>query len=145
MISMRASECAAGSEKKDIQIFIGIFVCYGIAEKRYDAQNADAFLFTLKLISDPTRFQMLRELCDNHSYGQELAQSFTCTRSAMYYHLEKLMDNGLIDQEITGYRMLYTLNKQNVYDKFNAMRDYILKGWKPEDDEKKAEVEEEKE
>ncbi len=145
MVTMRASECADGSEKKDIQIFIGIYVCYGIAEKRGDAQNPDAFLFTLKLISDPTRFQIMRELCDKRSYGQELAQSFNCTRSAMYYHLEKLMDNRLIDQQITGYRMLYTLNKQNVYDKFNAMRDYILKGWKPEDDENKAEVEAEKE
>ena len=135
MVSMCASPSAADPEKKDIQLFLGIYVYFGIAEKMSEAKSPDAFLYTLKLISDPTRFSMLHDLCDKHSYGQELAQSFNCTRSAMYYHLEKLTGNRLIDQEITGYRMLYTLNKRNVYDRFNAMRDYILNGWKPEDEE----------
>ncbi len=141
LVSMIASPSMGDPEKKDVQIFLGIYVCFGISKNGSEVTGPDAFLYTLKLISDPTRFSMLHDLCDKHSYGQELAQSFNCTRSAMYYHLEKLTGNNLITQEVTGYRMLYTLNKRTVYDKFNAMRDYILNGWKPEDDEQNKDEE----
>ena len=143
--SISATTNTDNNEKIDIQVFLGIHSYFIIGGKGNKVEDPDAFLNTLKLISDPTRFNMLHDLCDNNSYGQELAQKFKCTRSAMYYHLEKLFENRLIDREITCYRMLYSLNKRNVYNKFNAMRDYILKGWKPEDDENKAEGEEEKE
>lgn len=133
--SMAATTNTENPGKMDIQMFLGIYAYFHISSNEGRLESPDAFLYTLKLISDPTRFNMLHELCDRNSFGQELAQKFRCTRSAMYYHLEKLFENRLIDREITCYRMLYSLNKRNVYDKFNAMRDYILNGWKPEDEE----------
>ncbi|MBR0135095.1 MAG: winged helix-turn-helix transcriptional regulator [Clostridia bacterium] len=141
MVSMCVCTRTDDSEKVDIQLFIGVYVCVRLAQEQNSFTSPEAYLYTLKLISDPTRFSVLHELCDKSSYGQELAQKFKCTRSAMYYHLEKLDENHLIVQEITGYRMLYTLDKRSVYDKFNAMRDYILNGWKPEDDEKNKDEE----
>ena len=41
----------------------------------------------------------------------------------------------MIELRSSEYRMLYTMNKRNVYDKLNSLRDYLLNGWKPEDDE----------
>lgn len=96
----------------------------------------------LKLLSDPTRFKILHDLCSRQSYGQELADRFGGARSAMYYHLEKLFGIGLLEMEMTEYRNLYTMNKQAVYDKMNAIRDYLLDGWKPEPKQEKEEKEE---
>ena len=88
----------------------------------------------MKMLSDPTRFKVLHELCDRESYGQELADKYGGARSAIYYQLDKLLSFNLIDLKMTEYRNLYTMNKQNVYDKMNAIRDYLLNGWKPEDE-----------
>ena len=100
-----------------------------------DFGKPEKHLILLKNISDPTRFNILHDMCDNEAFGQELAEKYMTTRSAMYYHLEKLMGIGLIELRSSDYRMLYTMNKRNVYDKLNALRDYLLNGWKPEDDE----------
>lgn len=126
-----------------VKIEIGVYTVSLV--RKANTGNPNDHLYFLKLISDPMRFNVLHDMCDKYTYGLELAEKYKTTRSAMYYHLEKLLGNGLITLKSTDYRMLYTINKRNVYDKLNAMRDYILKGWKPEDDEKKAEVEEEKE
>ena len=113
------------------RIIIGIYINTFIELRGKDG-NAEVHLQMLKMLSDPTRFKVLHELCDRESYGQELADKFGGARSAIYYHLEKLLGYGLVDLQMTEYRMLYTMNKQNVYDKMNAIRDYLLNGWKPE-------------
>lgn len=86
----------------------------------------------LKMLSDQTRFNILHELCDRQTYGQELADKFGGARSAIYYHLERLLSFGLLDLEMTEYRMLYTMNKEAVFDKLTALRDFLVNGWKPE-------------
>lgn len=115
------------------RLIIGIYIntMYEIGRK---TNNSNAHVQLLKMLSDQTRFNILHELCGRQSYGQELADNFGGARSAIYYHLEKLLGYGLVDLEMTEYRMLYTMNKQNVYDKMNAIRDYLLNGWKPEDE-----------
>ncbi|MBR0156550.1 MAG: helix-turn-helix transcriptional regulator [Clostridia bacterium] len=114
------------------RIIIGIYINTLI--ELIGKNNSPApHLNMLKILSDPNRFNILHELCHRQSYGQELADKFGGARSAIYYHLEKLLGYGLIDLEMTEYRMLYTMNKQAVYDKMNAIRDYLLDGWKPGD------------
>ena len=54
----------------------------------------------------------------------------------MYYHIEKLMSIGLVDCKVTEYKMLYTMNKLNVYNQLTAFRDALLQGWKPDDEER---------
>ena len=114
------------------RIILGIYI-NTLIELRKKANNADIHIQLLKMLSDSTRFKLLHELCNRQTFGQELADKFGGARSAIYYHLEKLLGCGLIDLEMTEYRMLYTMNKQNVYDKMNAIRDYLLDGWKPGD------------
>ena len=99
------------------------------------SDKPDPHIDLLKKISDPMRFNILHDMCDKETYGQELAEKYHTTRSAMYYHLEKLMGEGLIQLRSSDYRMLYTMNKRNVYNKLNALRDYLTNGWKPEDEE----------
>ena len=115
---------------RKILIIVGVTISL-LARRQLSDEKPDEHINLLKLISDPTRFNVLHDMCDKYTYGLELAEKYKTTRSAMYYHLEKLMGVGLIDLKSTDYRMLYTMNKQNVYDKMTAMRDYLLNGWKP--------------
>jgi len=121
---------AIKSEDGRLDIIVGVYVGTAL-EMRRNGIGITGINRLLKLLSDPTRFAVLHELCGKYSYGLELAEKFGGTRSAMYYHLEKLAGFGLIELKMTDYRMLYTMNKQQVYDKLTAMRDYLLDGWKP--------------
>lgn len=114
----------------DIHIYMGIFG-HKMLELRKNEDNTEIHLNLLKLLSDGTRFKALHEMCDNYSYGQELAEKLGGSRNAMYYHLEKLMGYGLIVLKVTDYRMLYTMNKQYVYEKLTALRDFLVNGWSP--------------
>ncbi len=114
------------------RIIIGLYL-NSLYILRTDEKDPSNHVKLLKLLSDPTRFSILHELCDRRSFGQELADKYGGARSAMYYHLEKLFGMGLLDMEMTEYRNLYTMNKQAVYEKMTAMRDYLVNGWKPEE------------
>ncbi|MBQ7061045.1 MAG: winged helix-turn-helix transcriptional regulator, partial [Clostridia bacterium] len=125
-----------GKESPDVRrhiVTIGIFTP-SMLRYRMKNRNARECLNLLKMVSDPTRFNILYDMCDNYVYGRELAEKYGTTGRAMYYHLEKLMGIGLITLKTTDYRMLYTLNKRYVYDSFNAVRDYLLRDWKPLED-----------
>ena len=115
------------------RIIMGFFVDRLLHSRSLTA-TADNHISLVKALSDGTRFMALYSLRNRYSFGQELADEFGGTRNAMYYHLEKLMGIGLIDCKVTEYRMLYTMNKQNVYDKLTALRDFLVDGWKPEDE-----------
>ena len=117
-----------------VRIMFGA-IAFFVLRFRSGQINADEYLVLLKLISDPTRFKVLHDLCDKSSFGLELAEKYNTSRGTMYYHLDKLRELGLIDLNSGEYRMLFTMNKQNVYDKLNAIRDYLLNGWKPDDAE----------
>ena len=122
------------------KLIIGIYVNTAF-ELRQRNDNDYNHIKLLKMLSDQTRFNILHDLCGRQSYGQELADKYGGARSAIYYHLEKLLGFGLIDLEMTEYRNLYTMNKQNVYDKMNEIRDYLLDGWKPEAKQEEAQAE----
>ncbi len=114
------------------QIFIGTFVptLYRIRKNKSSIETHAEFL---KILSDSTRLKALYALCNDYSYGQELAERIGGTRNAMYYHLDKLFGYGLVTRKETEYRTLYTMNKKNVYDRLTALRDFLVDGWKPED------------
>ena len=121
------------SEKGKYTVFLGILVPIGLYQNEM-AINIEALVSTIKVLGDETRIHILHELCDNYSYGQKLAEMFGGTPNAIYYHLEKLTYCELLDCQATDYRMLYTMNKKNVYNRLTALRDYLLNGWKPEDE-----------
>ena len=120
-----------------VRIFSGIYMNHVVGSRNNQLQ-IDSFVPMLKALSDGTRLKALKEMLDKYSFGQELAEKLGGSRNAMYYHLEKMVSIGLIDCKVTEYRMLYTMNKRNVYDKLTALRDFLVDGWKPEDEDRKA-------
>ncbi|MBR4636346.1 MAG: helix-turn-helix transcriptional regulator [Clostridia bacterium] len=133
----------AANKKNTLEFYRFIIGVYynTLLELRRQRGNPGVHIQLLKMLSDQTRFNILHDLCGKQSYGQELADKYGGARSAIYYHLDKLLSFNLIDLKMTEYRNLYTMNKQNVYDKMNAIRDYLLNGWKPEAKQEEAQTE----
>lgn len=135
--------CAEDSESP-LHIYLGVYALK-VLELRGSKENILVYINLIKALSDNTRFKALYEMQNKYSYGQELAEMLGSSRNAMYYHLEKLLSIGLIELKMTDYRMLYTMNKKAVYDKLTALRDFLVGGWTPGDDERQEdEPEEEK-
>ena len=95
-------------------------------------RDLEQHLSILKIMSDGTRLKALYSMCGRYSYGQELASMLGGSRNAMYYHLEKMLAYGLVDCKPSEYRTLYTMNKENVYNKLTELRDFLVDGWTPE-------------
>lgn len=119
-------------EDVDYELLFGSFVDVFAHYRRLN-RDPETLLALLKVITDSTRFKVLHELCDKSSYGLELAEKYGITRNAMYYHLEKLSDCGLVETAFNDRRMLHTMDKRAVFEKLTALRDYLVNGWKPED------------
>lgn len=114
-------------------IMLGVFG-YRIFIPKYDQVSEDRFVYMLKALSEVTRLRVLHSLCDEYSYGQKLAEQYNSTPNALYYHLDKLLSCGLVEIKETEYRTLYTMNKRAVYKNLTDLRDYLVNGWKPEDE-----------
>ncbi|MBR0134836.1 MAG: helix-turn-helix transcriptional regulator [Clostridia bacterium] len=118
------------------QVFIGSMI-FDMIRWNSETSSIKEQADLLKALSDTTRLKALYEIRDKYSFGQELAEDIGGSRNAMYYHLEKLFSMGLVTRRETEYRTLYTMNKNVVYDKLTALRDFLVGGWKPEDEEQK--------
>ena len=118
----------------DFEVTLG---CFYFASARYAklSRDPETHIALLKILADSTRFKVLHELCDQSSYGLELAEKYGITRNAMYYQLDQLLGYCLVKTEYEGRRMLHTMDKRTVYKKLTALRDYLLNGWRPEDGE----------
>lgn len=68
----------------------------------------------MKALSDSTRLEILFYLCSHTAYGQELCAKFGLVRSALSYHITKLMDAGFVIGELTGSKTFYTADKAGI-------------------------------
>jgi len=72
-------------------------------------------LKALRAISNPIRFSMLRLLAKSPSYARELSERMGLSEQLVYYHLNKLREEGLVEEvgEVKkrgGRAVLYSLN-----------------------------------
>ena len=68
----------------------------------------------MKALSDNTRLEILFYLCSHKAYGQELCAKFGIVRSALSYHITKLMDAGFVTGELTGSKTYYKADKAGI-------------------------------
>lgn len=68
----------------------------------------------LKLLSDPSKFEILRFIRNKKAYGQEIAAELKLTTATISHHMNTLMKMGLINIEKSDNRVYYQLNKEAV-------------------------------
>lgn len=80
----------------------------------------------LKILSDSTRLEILCYLSDHRVYGQELCDKFSLQKSALSYHITKLTAAGFITGEISGGKVYYSANKNEIEALLNQVHSKLL-------------------
>ncbi len=68
----------------------------------------------IKLLSDPSKFEILKYIKDKKAYGQEIATELNLTTATISHHMSVLLDQGLINLEKVDNRIYYQMNKDAI-------------------------------
>lgn len=96
-----------------IKIYLGLIFRKYIESER-NKNNLDKYLNIYKLLSDRTRFDIIRILMDKESYGQEIAEKLGITTATVSYHMEYLFAASLIFMTRKSRRIYYSINKEEI-------------------------------
>lgn len=80
----------------------------------------------LKIISDRSKFEILRRISNTSAYGQELANEMNLTTATISRHMSTLQDYGLVHTRRGEMRIYYSLNKEAISNLFDMARSALL-------------------
>lgn len=96
-----------------IHVFIGtIFKKY--VEEEKNKNDVDKHLNIYKVLSDKTRFDIIKILIKNESYGQEIAEQLGITTATVSYHMDFLFGASLVTIQRKSRRLYYSVNKKEI-------------------------------
>ena len=105
------------------------FIVFGMQRENLVLQvNKEAQTNLLfQALSDQKRIDILRMVSKRPWYGKELASHFKLTTATMSYHLNRLVNAGLLRIEVGEQkRIYYTLNREMLEQYFSAARFDLL-------------------
>ena len=99
-------------EDKDI-----LFVFWGIVLIRKmlheeDNITKEQMCSTLKLLSDPSKFDILTFISHKKAYGAQIANELNLSTPTISYHMQALMNAQLVTFEKDNQRLYYHLNRE---------------------------------
>jgi DNA-binding transcriptional ArsR family regulator len=80
----------------------------------------------LKLLADPSKFEILCFINDKKAYGQEIAIELNLTTATISHHMSVLLIQGLINIEKVDNRVYYQMNKDAIYNLLEEAKDVLL-------------------
>nr|WP_300002677.1 winged helix-turn-helix domain-containing protein [Tissierella sp.] len=106
-----------------------IIMCYGktIKDKFDEAKDAESYKTLFKALSDDRRVEILKLTSKRPWYNKELALHFKLTPATLSYHLNLLLDIGVLNFEpsIINNRYYYTTNNHRLKELFDiALKDF---------------------
>ncbi|MCM1991219.1 ArsR/SmtB family transcription factor [Oceanirhabdus seepicola] len=81
----------------------------------------------LKVLSDPTRIELIKIISNNSYYGKELADKLNVKTPTISHHLESLKSVGLLHEEKIKNIRYVSLNKQRYSEILKALNQFIEK------------------
>lgn len=93
--------------------------------------SAEQVFEAIRLLGDPTRFEILCFLRDRSAYGSELSEQLGFARNTIHHHTSKLLNAGLLTYTVEGNRILYSTNKERL-SSLLAQQHHLLigsQGW----------------
>ena len=106
---------------RNVHLFIGSTVKRYVEEEE-DKRDIDKHLMTYKVLSDRTRFDIIKMLLEKESYGQEIAQRLGITTATVSYHIEFLFAASLIRLERKSRRIYYSVNTEQIKSSMNFIK-----------------------
>lgn len=99
-----------------------------IKDRFNTAKETDTYKALFKALSDDKRIEILKITAKRPWYNKELASYFNLTTATLSYHLNLLLDIGVLNFEpsIVNNRYYYTANKQRLKQIFDiALQDLV--------------------
>lgn len=96
-----------------IHIFIGLIFKRHVEEEK-NKNDIDKHLNIYKVLSDKTRFDIIKILMKKESYGQEIAEQLGITTATVSYHMDFLFGASLVTIKRKSRRLYYSLNKEQI-------------------------------
>lgn len=102
--------------KEEDDYFIGVIFGedFYFDTTREDSLKQDAVLSILKLLSDKSKFEILLSVRDRKVYGAQLAKQMGLTTATISYHMNGLVERGLVNLERIDNRIYFSLNKEKI-------------------------------
>lgn len=100
-------------------IYMGVFL-KDITDLLYAGCDSNKLASRFKVLSDETRLNILRCICNRPFYGVELAEVFSISTPTVSYHMNKLVLNGFVETSLESGKMYYKARLDNI-DAFNEM------------------------
>ena len=77
-----------------------------------------------KVLSDPHRLQIMKQLVDGEKCASELLAEFTISQPTLSHHTKTMVDAGLLTERKAGKRTYYGINRRT-WDEFMLVLDTI--------------------
>jgi DNA-binding transcriptional ArsR family regulator len=106
-------------------IHIGILLDSDLSKKQNEV-NTEGLNNALKLLSDKSKFEILRYIKDKPAYGFEIANELNLSTSTISYHMNSLISAGLVKLEKDANKIYYRINKDTVNDLLDDIRILLL-------------------
>lgn len=106
------------------------YVLYGIGNYRRicaDANISDEDICsTLKLISDKSKFDILRFIAQDKAYGAQIAQELKLSTPTISYHMQALLCAQLVTYEKSNNKLYYDLNRDYLRTFLQQVKERLL-------------------
>lgn len=116
-------------DMKNMSIYPSILAFYSVAINIYNMHigvtfhktkgilhnfSEDKVIEILKIMSDPSKFEILKMIKDEALYGQQIAKAMDLSTATISHHTSKLIDHGLLEVKAENNRVFYKANKQQI-------------------------------
>lgn len=95
--------------------------------KEKDVIDVESMCSTLKLLSDRSKFDILRFISDKKAYGAQIANELHLTTPTISYHMQSLLNAKLVSVQKANNRLYYELNKVYVKELFQQIYKQLVK------------------
>lgn len=89
-------------------------------------QTMESLCASLKLLSDPSKFEILRYVSHEKAYGAQIAKELKLTTATISYHVQSLLNTGFLRFEKENNRLYYFLNKDYLEAFLEAVKERLL-------------------
>ena len=102
---------------------LSVNAMFGTASPKLSTERA---INALKLLSDKSRFEIMRYIHSHNAYGNEIAEHLGLTTATVSHHMSALLEANLISLEQKNGKIYYHINKDTLSQYINFYEEKLL-------------------
>ena len=102
---------------------LSVNAMFGTASPKLSTERA---INALKLLSDKSRFEIMRYIHSHNAYGNEIAEHLGLTTATVSHHMSALLEANLICLEQKNGKIYYHINKDTLSQYINFYEEKLL-------------------